>query len=62
MNNYYETFTISLTGKALSRLEAPLLALAEEEWEDEGVRAQLMDLASEVRSRLQRIAAGDLQE
>lgn len=58
---YAETWTISLLPATLERLEPVLLKLAEDEWESDGVKSDLMDLANDMRSRLQRIQKGDLQ-
>lgn len=58
----YETWAITLTPKALERLEPAIRQAAEEEWEDEQVQTELMNHANDIHSRLQRIARGDVQE
>lgn len=57
----YETLTISLRSTTLARLEPLLRAAAESEWEDDVVQSELVNLANDLASRLQRIAVGDIQ-
>jgi hypothetical protein len=57
----YETLTVSLRPLTLERLEPAIRQLADEEWEDNQVQTELVNLANELRSRLQRIAIGEVQ-
>lgn len=57
----YETLTLSLRPLTLQRLEPEIRRLAEEEWEDEAVQVELVNLANDFASRLQRIEKGDVQ-
>jgi hypothetical protein len=61
VKTYYETIDLALRPLTLSRMEPALRTLAEEEWEDDDVKTELMNLANDIRSRLQRIEKGDLQ-
>jgi hypothetical protein len=61
VKTYYEHIPLALRPLTLSRMEPALRALAEEEWEDSGVATELVNLANDIRSRLQRIEKGDLQ-
>jgi hypothetical protein len=59
---YTEKFYwLALSPKALTRLEPVVLACAEEEWEDDSVKAELMNFACDIRARIQQISEGNLQ-
>jgi hypothetical protein len=60
----YETFFVTLRARSLDILEKQLSELVTrlvDEFEDEEVISELRNLELEIRARLQRIAAGDLQ-
>lgn len=57
----YETFDLTLTAPTLAKLEPVVRQLAEDEWESEQTQREFVNFANEMRSRLQRIAVGDLQ-
>ena len=62
MKGYYERFpNFALRPATLAKLEPMLRAAAEAEWEDEDVAGDLLDLANDFASRLERIEKGDLQ-
>lgn len=61
MTNYHEHIPLSITPVAMTRLEPVIRKLAEDEWESDQVQAELMNLANDLASRLQRVAVGDLQ-
>jgi hypothetical protein len=58
----YETLTLSLRPATLLRLEPVIRGVAEAEWEDDAVQTELMNLANDFASRLQRIERGDVQK
>lgn len=55
----YEHIPLDITPEAMRRLEPVILKLAEDEWEDAQVQIELMNLANDFRSRLQRIGKSD---
>lgn len=57
----YEHIPLALSPATINLLEPAVRKLAEDEWENEQAQRELMNLANEFRSRLQRIARGDLQ-
>lgn len=56
-----ETFQVSLRAVTMAKLEPMLRAAAEAEWESEIVQLDLIELANDLYSRLQRIGIGDVQ-
>lgn len=58
----YETLTLSLRPATIDRLEPVVRQLAAAEWEDDAVQTELINLANDFASRLQRIAKGDVQQ
>jgi hypothetical protein len=64
VNDYHETFWINLKPRALKRVHAAIvkeIAAAGDEFEDDDVIAELVDVELEMGNRLARIEKGDLQ-
>lgn len=62
MTAYYEHIPLALRPLTMQRLEPVIRQLAADEWEDESVGVELVNLANDFHSRLQRIAKGDKQQ
>jgi hypothetical protein len=61
MSAYYEHIPLAIRPRTMALLEPIIRAAAEAEWEDDAVASELMNLANDFASRIQRIEKGDLQ-
>lgn len=61
MSDYFEKIDLAIRPRTMEALEPVIRAAAEAEWEDDAARTEMMNLANDFVSRLQRISKGDLQ-